>query len=159
VGGDTLTLATRDTVRIPPELIICVAAGGANLIHDVGYLDSAMTGSLGLVVLCDEIINWVKSYLQPMAINQETLALDLIEEVGCDGHFLSTDHTLRHVRDDWQPTLFDRRDYDRWHGDGAARLEERALEKARRIIDEHRAPRLPKAVREELEAVVERKAR
>jgi trimethylamine--corrinoid protein Co-methyltransferase len=135
------------------------AAGGANLIHDVGYLDSAMTGSLGLVVLCDEIINWVKSYLQLMDINQETLALDLIEEVGSDGHFLSTDHTLRHVRDDWQPTLFDRCDYDRWHGDGAARLKERALEKARRIIDERRAPPLPAAVREQLAAIVERKAR
>ena len=131
------------------------AAGGANLIHDVGYLDSAMTGSLGLVVLCDEIINWVKSHLEPMEISEETLAMDLIEEVGCDGHFLSTDHTLRHVRDDWQPSLFDRRDHDSWQGDGATRLEERAREKARSIIGEHRAPRLPEAVSIRLAAMAE----
>jgi trimethylamine--corrinoid protein Co-methyltransferase len=131
------------------------AAGGANLIHDVGYLDSAMTGCLGLVVLCDEIINWVKSYLQSMEINEETLALDLIEEVGCDGHFLATDHTLRHVRDDWQPALFDRRDYEGWQEDGGTRLEERAREKARDIIRNHRAPRLPEGVSEQLAAIAE----
>jgi trimethylamine--corrinoid protein Co-methyltransferase len=90
-----------------------------------------------------------------MEINEETLALDLIEEVGCDGHFLATDHTLRHVRDDWQPALFDRRDYEGWQEDGGTRLEERAREKARDIIRNHRAPRLPEGVSEQLAAIAE----
>lgn len=131
------------------------ASGGADLIHDVGYLDSAMTGSPALIVLCDEIIGWIKRYLEGPKINEETLALDLIEDVGCDGHFLETDHTLRHVRDDWQPALLDRRDYESWHADGAKTLQERALSEARRIIGEHRAPRLPREISERLTAIVQ----
>lgn len=126
------------------------AVGGANLIHDIGYLDSAMTGSLALVVLCDEIIGWIRHYLKGMQINEETLALDVIEEVGCDGNFLETEHTYRHVRDDWQPTLFDRRDHDGWRAEGATTLEDRARERVCRILDQHRAARLPEPVSKQL---------
>ena len=63
---------------------------GANIIHDLGYLDSAMTGSLELVVFCDEIIEWIKRYWQPPEISEESLALDLIHATGPDGHFLES---------------------------------------------------------------------
>jgi len=75
------------------------AVSGANLIHDIGYLDCAMTGSLELVVFCDEMVGWLRRYLRKLDISEETLALDLIHEVGPDGHFLETEHTLRHVRE------------------------------------------------------------
>jgi trimethylamine--corrinoid protein Co-methyltransferase len=58
------------------------ALNGANLIHDIGYLDCAMTGSLELVAFCDEIISWLRRYLRKLEISEETLALDLIHEVG-----------------------------------------------------------------------------
>jgi trimethylamine--corrinoid protein Co-methyltransferase len=64
------------------------AMNGANIIHDLGYLDCAMTGSLELVAFCDEIVEWIKRYWQPLEITQETLALDLIHAVVPDGHFL-----------------------------------------------------------------------
>jgi trimethylamine--corrinoid protein Co-methyltransferase len=70
------------------------ALNGANLIHDLGYLDCAMTGCLELVAFSDEIIEWIKRYWQPFEINEETLALDLIHATGPDGHFLVDDHTL-----------------------------------------------------------------
>jgi trimethylamine--corrinoid protein Co-methyltransferase len=38
------------------------ALSGANIIHDLGYLDCAMTGSLELVAYCDEVIEWIKRY-------------------------------------------------------------------------------------------------
>ena len=53
------------------------ALNGANLIHDLGYLDCAMTGCLELVAFSDEIIEWIKRYWQPIEISKETLALDL----------------------------------------------------------------------------------
>ena len=75
---------------------------GANIIHDLGYLDSAMTGSLELVVYSDEVIEWIKRYWQPFELTEESLALDLIHATGPDGHFLETDHTLRHFRELWR---------------------------------------------------------
>jgi trimethylamine--corrinoid protein Co-methyltransferase len=126
---------------------------GANLIHDVGYLDCAMTYSFELLAYGNEVISWLKRYLRPPEINEETLALDLIDQVGPDGHFLESKHTLKHVREDWQPTLFDRFDYNRWAGAGANTLEGRANQKVRQILEEHRPEPLPKEVSQSLDAV------
>jgi trimethylamine--corrinoid protein Co-methyltransferase len=130
--------------------------GGANLIHDIGYLDFAMTGSLELVAFCDEIIGWIKRYLRPFEISQETLALDLIHELGPDGSFLDTSHTVRHCRENWMPALMDRQNYERWAESGSATLQERANGQVRKIIETHRAEPLPEGVRQALKSVVER---
>ena len=127
---------------------------GANLIHDVGYLDCAMTGSLELVAFCDEIIGWLRRYLRKLEISEETLALDLIHEIGLEGRFMESRHTLRHVREDWQPTLFDRLDYHRWAAGGSTTLHQRANKRAKEIIEEHRAEPLPKGVVESIESVL-----
>jgi trimethylamine--corrinoid protein Co-methyltransferase len=127
---------------------------GANLIHDIGYLDCAMTGSLELVAFCDEIIGWLRRYLRKLEISEETLALDLIHEIGPDGHFVETRHTLRHVREDWRPTLLDRSNYQRWAAAGATTLQQRAKPKVLEIIENHRAPRLPKGALEKLRDVI-----
>ena len=132
------------------ENLLC----GANLIHDVGYLDCAMTGSMELVAFCDEVIGWLRRYFRKLEISEETLALDLIHEVGPDEHFLESSHTLRHVREDWMPTLFDRLDYHRWAARESTTLQERANEKVREIIMNHRAEPLPRELVDKLEAVV-----
>ena len=130
------------------------AVGGANLIHDVGYLDCAMTGSLELVVLCDEIIGWLRRYLRKLEISEETLALDLIHEVGPDGHFVEAKHTLRHVREDWLPTVSDRCAYHRWAAEGETTLQQRANQKVRQIIESHRAEPLSEDVVETIQAII-----
>jgi trimethylamine--corrinoid protein Co-methyltransferase len=127
---------------------------GANLIHDVGYLDCAMTGSLELVMFCNEVISWLRRFMRNLEISEETLALDLIHEVGPDGNFLETAHTLRHVRGDWQPGLFDRLDFNRWASEGKSTLGDRANQKAKEIITNHRAVPLPGDIIKRLDAIV-----
>lgn len=39
-------------------------------VADIGYLDCAMTSSLELVVLCNEIIGWLKRYLRKLEISK-----------------------------------------------------------------------------------------
>ena len=129
---------------------------GANLIHDVGYLDCAMTGSLEFLAFCDEVIGWLRRYFCKLEISEETLALDLIHEIGPDGHFVDTVHTVRHVREDWVPTLFDRYDYRRWAAQGATALQQRANQKVRETIESHQAVPLPKKVVESVEAIVQK---
>jgi trimethylamine--corrinoid protein Co-methyltransferase len=132
------------------------ALNGANLIHDVGYLDCAMTGSLELVAFCDDVIGWLRRYLRKLEISEETLALDVIHEVGPDGHFIETEHTLRHVREDWRPTLLDRLPFYRWAKDGASTLEQRANQHVIEIIKNHRAEPLAEGVLNTLEEIVQR---
>lgn len=129
---------------------------GANLVHDIGLLDSAMTGSLELVAFCDEVVGWLRQYFRPLEINEETLALGVIRQVGPDGHFLDTGHTLRHVRETWMPALFDRRAFHRWSADGALTTQQRAARQAKEIIRDHRAEPLSASVMRTLAEIMEK---
>jgi trimethylamine--corrinoid protein Co-methyltransferase len=119
---------------------------GVNLIHDVGYLDSAMTGSLEFLYFNNELIGWLRQYLRKLEINEETLALDLIHEIGPDGNFLEAEHTYKHVREEWRPALLDRLDFHRWADQGSRNVKDRANEKVKEIIANHRADPLPEDV-------------
>ncbi|MBC8503578.1 MAG: trimethylamine methyltransferase family protein [Anaerolineales bacterium] len=127
--------------------------GGVNLIHDVGYLDCAMTGSLEFVYFNNEIIGWLRQYMRKLEINQETLALDLIHEIGPDGSFLEADHTYNHIREEWRPTILDRLDFHRWSDQGSRTVKERANDKVKEIVASHRAEPLPNDVIQKLDAL------
>jgi trimethylamine--corrinoid protein Co-methyltransferase len=60
------------------------AISGTNLINFLGYLDFAMTGTLEMVLFCNEIIRCLRYYFSKMELNQKTLALDLIHEMDPD---------------------------------------------------------------------------
>jgi len=132
------------------------ALNGANIVHDLGYLDCARTGCLELVAFSDEFIEWIKRYWQPVEINAETLALDVIHAVGPDGHFLETDHTLKHFRDMWTPELLDRLDFEAWSAKGSLTIQERANRRVKEIIAAHRAEPLPPPVVSRLNDIVAR---
>jgi trimethylamine--corrinoid protein Co-methyltransferase len=138
--------------------IILETLAGAQLAHDVGYLDSGMTNSIEQVVICDELIAYTKHFMRGLEINEDTLALDLIEQIGPDGDYLSTEHTLKHYREDWYPKLFDRNNYDTWQRKGAKTLRQRAREKALKILETHQPEPLPVEVQQQLDAIVEQYA-
>jgi trimethylamine---corrinoid protein Co-methyltransferase len=124
----------------------------------VGYLDGGMTNSIEQVVICDELIAYTKHFMRSLEINEETLALDLIDQIGPDGDFLSSEHTLEHYREDWYPKLFDRSQYDIWKRKGGKTLRERARDKALKLIETHRPEPLPAEVQKKVDAIVEQYA-
>jgi trimethylamine--corrinoid protein Co-methyltransferase len=89
-------------------LLNCLA--GANLIHDVAWMGSSATTSAEQLLLDDEMIAHCRRLLAGITVTEETLAVDLIDEVGQRGSFLSTNHTLKHFRrESFFPRLLDRR--------------------------------------------------
>jgi trimethylamine--corrinoid protein Co-methyltransferase len=128
IGGNTgsKTVDGQAVLEAALSLITSVQAG-AHLIHDVGYMDNGVTGSLDFLVICDEIINWIKTYMKPLDISAETIALDDIRDVAINsGDFLSSNNTVRNFRDDFYPRLLDRRNHDAWATDGSTTMQERA---------------------------------
>ncbi len=130
--------------------------GGATLIHDIGYLESGLCGSLAHVVICDEMVSWIKEMTAPVEIDAETLAVDLIDAIGPDGQFLDADHTFNHFRERWYPQLFDRRSFDQWQAVGGFTLTERASQAVDRILNEHRCEPLPDDLLAEMQSILER---
>jgi len=137
------------------SLYIAMLSGG-NMIHDLGYLEYGLTGSLELLVICDEIVSWIKASMKGVEISEETLALDLIHQHGLSGDFLGTDHTLRHVREEWEPRLVDRQSYDRWVESGATSMRDRARAKIDEILGAEPGHILPADVEGRIKAIAER---
>jgi trimethylamine--corrinoid protein Co-methyltransferase len=132
------------------------AMAGANLNHDVGYLDFGRTGSLEMIVIMDEIIDQTKRLLRGVPVNDETLALSVIDRVGPGGHFLTEDHTLTHLRTtQWRPTLISREGYEQWKESGALSLRDRGRAKALRIIENHKPKPIDAQKASMLDALVE----
>ncbi len=134
--------------------ILLESLAGAQLAHDVGYLDSGMTDSLEQLVICDELIAYTRRFLQGPEVSDETLALDLIDAIGPDGDFMGSPHTRRHYKEDWYPQLFDRHNYEGWLKAGAKTLRQRAREKALDILENHHPEPLPPEVLEAINRIV-----
>jgi trimethylamine--corrinoid protein Co-methyltransferase len=108
------------------------------------------------MVICDEFINYIKRFMQGLEVSDETLALDLIHEVGhSTGDFLSTEHTMRHFRDDWYPRLFDRDNFEGWAAAGSKTLRQKAKERVEEILAEHEPEPLPTELQRRIDAIVE----
>ena len=123
------------------------ALAGVSIIHDLGYMDMGMTCSSAMMVLGDEIISWIKRFTQGIEVNAETLACEVIHNVGPGGNYLTQQHTLDHMHSEsWQPKLFCKDSFETWQAQGAKTLEERADERVIQILETHEPKALPTSV-------------
>jgi trimethylamine--corrinoid protein Co-methyltransferase len=137
------------------ELTLLSLATGSNLNHDIGYLDFGMTGSLELIVLTDEYLAMNRKLFAGVEVTPETLAVDVIREVGPGGDFLSHRATAKQVRKaQWRPTILNRQGHARWLEEGALDLQEKARQKALRLLAEHQPPSLPAETTMRIDALV-----
>ncbi len=156
-------LAGCSDSKVPDEQAAAEAAfsilletlAGAQMAHDVGYLEGGMCNSIEQIVMCDEFIAYTKQFMKGLEVNEETLALDLIDEIGPHGDFMGSDHTRKHYREDWYPKLFDHRPYEDWNAAGAKTLRTRARERALKLLDSHKPEPLPADVQRKIDEIVE----
>ena len=129
---------------------------GGNLIHDLGYIGVGMTYSLEMLILCNEAAAIVKRLLSGYEINEKTMALDVIEEVGPGGEFITHQHTLENFRAERpEVNLLNRKNYDSWQRNGGHSFGEKANELAKKIVDEGNQARLPDATLQEIERTMQ----
>ena len=124
--------------------VITARLSGANLIHDVGYMESGLTGSYEMIVLTDELVGMVDHFMKGVAVNDDTLLVDEIDRVGPGGSYLDSDYTLQRFREFWFPGLLDRRRRQVWQKKGATTLGQRLNARVLDILEHHHpAPLAP----------------
>ncbi len=128
---------------------------GTNLIYGLGMIESGVTFDFAQLVMDNEMARMVKQVVAGITVNDETLAVDDIHRVGSFGDFLSLDATLRHMREQSQPKLMDRRVREDWQAAGSESLYDRSLREARRILAEHHPEPLPDEVVSQIRAIVD----
>ncbi|WP_022664315.1 trimethylamine methyltransferase family protein [Desulfospira joergensenii] len=123
--------------------IITQALSGLNLIHDVGYLDQAMVCSPAQLVLGNEAIGMARKFMEGIRVDQETIARQVIDDIGPGGHFLAHGHTLAHCRNAvWNSRLLTREPYEKWQAKGEKDMAQRIQERLAQILDSHKVPPL-----------------
>lgn len=153
-ASDAKTLDAQAAAEAAYQILLARLSGN-NLVHDMGYLNSGLTASMEMIVLCDEIVDYTNRIAGGLEVSERTLALDLIDRVGPRGHFLETDHTMENFRDFiWQPGLFDRNSFEGWKSKGSQALFARLNEKVKTILKEHQPDELPDAAQERIAAVL-----
>jgi trimethylamine--corrinoid protein Co-methyltransferase len=129
---------------------------GANIIHDVGFMDSGLQGSLQLQVIADDTLGFLRAMTRGVVVDDETLALDVVEELGPTGDYLTNPHTLRHFKEPFYSKLADKGTYSQWQERGATTMEERAAQQVDRILGDHEPEPLPADVQRGIREIVER---
>ncbi|MGB5984723.1 MAG: trimethylamine methyltransferase family protein [Desulfobacterales bacterium] len=134
--------------------ILAQALGGLNLIHDVGYIDSAMACSPQQLVFGNEAIGMVKHFLKGFPVNRASLAREVMEAVGPGGHFLTQDHTFQNFREVlWRPKLMNRQPRQVWEEAGSQDMGQVVQQETLRILDTHKVPELDGKILDELERI------
>ncbi|MGD8967836.1 MAG: trimethylamine methyltransferase family protein, partial [Anaerolineae bacterium] len=131
---------------------------GANIVHDCGFMDAGMQGSLQLIAICNDLIGFIRAATAPVEASDETLALEVVEELGPTGDYLAHDHTFTHFRDPYYSKLADKRQYDDWVGQGATTMEQRAAEQVDAILASHKPDALSEEIQQALREIVERES-
>jgi len=125
---------------------------GADISPSLGCRDLAMSVSLEQIILDAEACEQARAYLRRFEINDGTLAINIIHEVGPGGHFLDKKHTLEHFRREiWSRELSDTLILD---PTAKGSFLERAKAKVKEILAEHTAPPVKDDVRREMEQIL-----
>ena len=119
--------------------VLMATLTGQNLVHDIGFLESALITSYEMYILTDEAIGMAKHIAKGVTVNNDTLAVDVISAVGNSGDFLMQDHTLKYFKEEtYFPKILDRTNYAGWEKLGCKTLDVKLKEKADEILGSHK---------------------
>ncbi len=135
--------------------------GHANLIHHgAGWLEGGLVASFEKMILDAEMLQMMAAFLEPIAVDDDALALDAIAEVGPGGHFFGAGHTLaRYETAFYAPMVSDWRNFETWRDAGGRDATQRANAIWKQILADYEPPPLDPAVAEALDAYVARRKR
>jgi trimethylamine--corrinoid protein Co-methyltransferase len=135
--------------------------GGGNLIkHAAGWLEGGLSCSFEKTILDVDLLQMVAEFLDPLVVDEGTLALEAVREVGPGGHFFGAAHTQARYRDAfYAPLLSDWRNYESWQEAGSPTAMDKANRLWKEVLAAYEPPPIDPAVAEELDAyVAKRKA-
>ena len=126
--------------------------GGANLVnHAAGWLEGGLTASFEKLIVDAEMLQMMAAVLEPIAVDEDQLALDAIVEVGPGGHHFGTAHTLaRYETAFYSPLLSDRSNFESWQEAGSEDVALRANRIWKQLLKDYQQPPLDPAVDEAL---------
>ncbi len=130
------------------------ALSGANIVYGAGALEAALTVDYAKLILDCEGMKYIRKVLGGIQVTEETLALDVIHQVGPGGEFLNQKHTYDNMRLQSQVDVFSRDTRSTWAAAGSKDAAQVAYEKAMYILENHKVTPLPDGAEEEIARII-----
>ncbi len=133
--------------------------GGANVVyHGAGWMEGGLHASPEKMVIDADLLQMVATFLQPLVVDDATLALDAIAEVGPGGHHFGTQHTQDRYRTAfYRPMISDWRNFESWDEAGRPSSYDHAERAVQELLASYEQPSMDDAVRAELDDFVDRR--
>ena len=133
--------------------------GGGNMVlHAAGWMEGGLVASYEKFVLDCDLLQMVMEFMQPLALDDDSLGIDAIREVGPGGHFFGSAHTLARYTDAfYAPLVSDWRNHQQWAADGRPEAWQKANALWKQALAEYEPPPIDPGVVEELDAFVARR--
>ena len=133
--------------------------GGANIVfHGAGWLEGGLRASYEKMVLDADLLGMMQTFLEPIGVTPDDLAIDAIADVGPGGHFFGTQHTQDRYRTAfYSPMVSDWRNFESWEEAGSPTALDKTAQLQATLLAECVAPTMGADVRAELDAFVARR--
>jgi len=127
-----------------------------DIVLGLGVLEGARLTSPESMVIENEIIDYALRFTQGLEVNDDTMAIDVIDKVGPGGIFLGEKHTLKHFRERWMSRLSDIDSFETWQKKGSKSIDEVAREKVKEILATHKVEPIPDDTQKEISKILKR---
>ena len=133
--------------------------GGGNIIqHAAGWMEGGLVGSYEKFALDADLLQMIEEYLKPIIVDDDSMALDAMLEVGPGGHFFGAKHTLsRYATAFYQPMISDWRNFHQWEESGSPQAHQKANALWKQALAEYTAPAFDPAISEEIDRFIVRR--
>jgi trimethylamine--corrinoid protein Co-methyltransferase len=156
-GGVEGKLPDAEAAAEAMQTLLLDGLAGMTLCQSLGSMAFGVYGSAEMLVICDELVRIVKRILQGFEVNEDTLAIDVIQKAGHKGSYLAQEHTRSHYRKEmYFPSLFQRQTIDDWLKAGSKSIEQVAHEKVLNLLETSKPIELSASVDKELERALRR---
>jgi trimethylamine---corrinoid protein Co-methyltransferase len=133
--------------------------GGANLVmHGAGWMEGGLRASYEKMVIDADLLQMVTAFLDPIIVDDASLAVEAIAEVGPGGHFFGIEHTQARFRDAFfAPMVSDWRNFESWELGGSPTATDHASRLVRELLEAYQRPAIAAEAAAELDDFVARR--
>ena len=156
VGGTTAKVLDTQAGYERARTILTHILTTPDIALGIGALEGSRITSAEALVIDNEIIDYALRFVEGFEVNDDTLAVDIIDKVGPGGIYLGEKHTVQHFRERWMSRLSDISSYETWEKQGSRSIDEVAREKVREILATHKVAPLPEDVEKEIGRILKR---
>ena len=154
---DSSTLDAQAGYESMFSLYTTIFSGIDFVLHAAGIISSYLAFSYEKFVMDDELCGMLKHFFNGMEVSEETLAVDVIQNVGHDGHFLGESHTIERCRSEfWLPDLGDRSGLEAWWSGEQEDTSARSTQRWEELLNEYLEPMLDAPLKKQVQDYLEK---